>query len=200
MAKFSINMKNLIVIISTKLLRLTSRLTRTTSLERTKKTKISINSSKDICIMKIKTKITNVTHDDLVNLLSTAGYGSYWLGLNYDSMDFLQLEDNEKYDCVEDKMAALLLAGKSVELYDMYAEDADDFYGKLPHSWDEENQTMDYTVTLKDIVKGIEKALSKGEYEARCAMDLIDEESYNLDQPEAEDLVQIVLFGEIIYG
>lgn len=150
--------------------------------------------------MKIKTKITNITHDDLVNLLSTAGYGSYWLGLNYDSMDFLQLEDHEKYNCVEDKMAALLLAGKSVELYDMYAEDADDFYGKLPHSWDEGNQTMDYTVTLKDIVKGIEKALNNGGWDAECAMHLINADDGDLDQPQAENLIQWIIFGSSIYG
>lgn len=149
--------------------------------------------------MKIKTKITDITHDDIVNLLSTASYGSSWLGLNYDTTDFLSLEDSDKYRCIEDKMAALLLAGKSVELYDMYAEDDTDFYGKLPHHWDYENETMDYTVTLKDISDGIEKALDKGGWTAKCAMNLIN--SYgDFDQTEAEELIQWIIFGKSIYG
>lgn len=150
--------------------------------------------------MKIKTKITDITHDDLVNLLSTAGYGSCWLGLNYDMQDLWSVPNFEKYECIEDKMAAILLNGREVILYDMYAEDSSDCYGKLPHKWDKENGTMDYEVTLKDIVKGIEKALDNGGWDAECAMHLIDEDSRELDLTEAENLVQIILFGEALYG
>lgn len=150
--------------------------------------------------MKLKTKITDITHEDLVNLLSTAGYGSYWLGLDYDTEDFMQIEDHDKYGCIEDKMAAILLSGKSVTLYDMYAEDETDFYGKLPHAWDKDNSTMDYDVTLNDIKKGIEKALNNGGWDAECAMHLVDEDSCEFDQSEAENLAQIIMFGETIYG
>ena len=150
--------------------------------------------------MKLKSKITNITHDDIVTLLADAAYGSQWLGLNYDSEEFRMLDDYEKYTCIEDRMAALLLNGYSVELYDMYAEDAEDFYGKLPHYWDDEDETMNYTVTLKDIVKGIEKALNNGGWDAECAMNLINADDGDLDQPQAENLCQIIMFETTVYG
>ena len=150
--------------------------------------------------MKIKTKITDVTHDDLVNLLSTALYGSLCLASDYDVEDYKSLDNVSENDCYEDKMAKILLSGKSIILADMYAEDAGDFYGKLQHHWDKVHHTMDYTVTLKDITKGIEKALNNGGWDAECAMHLIDEDSCEFDLTEAENLVQIILFGEALYG
>lgn len=150
--------------------------------------------------MKIQTKITDITQDDLVNLLSTAGYGSCWLGLNYDMQDLWSVPNFEKYECVEDKMAAILLNGRVVILYDMYAEDSSDFYGKLPHSWDDVGGTMDYEVTLKDIVEGIEKALNNGGWDAECAMNLMNADEGQFDQPQAENLIQWVIFGESVYG
>ena len=150
--------------------------------------------------MKIKTKITDITQEDLVNLLSTALYGSYCIAADYSVEDYKSLDNVSENDCYEDKMVKILLSGKSIILADMYAEDTEDFYGKLPHSWDEENQTMDYVVTLQDIVKGIEKALNNGGWDAECAMHLIDEDSCEFDQTEAENLVQIIMFGSSVYG
>ena len=150
--------------------------------------------------MKIKTKITDITQDDLVNLLSTALYGSYYLGADYSVEDYKSLETADENDCYEDKMAKLLLAGKSITLGDMYAEDEDDYYGKLPHRWDSKNGTMDYEVTLKDIVKGIEKAIANGGYDAKCAMHLVDEDSCEFDFLEADSLLQIIIFGKPVYG
>jgi hypothetical protein len=150
--------------------------------------------------MKIKTKITDITHDDLVNLLSTSLYGSHLLGADYNVEDYKSLDNVSENDSFEDKMAKILLAGKSIILADMYAEDADDFYGKLPHRWDEENLTMDYEVTLNDIVKGIEKALNNGGWDAECAMNLINADDGDLDQPQAENLCQIIMFGTAVYG
>ena len=148
--------------------------------------------------MKTKTIITEITHDDLVNLLSTASYGSSWLGLNYDSTEYHELPNKDEGDCIEDKMAKLLLAGCSVELYDMYAEDNSDFYGKLPHYWDADNRTMDYEVRLEDIKKGLQKAF-KDKYASKYARDLACEGD-DFDFIEADALIQFILFGEVIYG
>lgn len=149
--------------------------------------------------MKAEIKITDITHDDLVNLLSTAAFGSFWLGFNYDSIEYNELSNEQKHgDCIEDKMADLLLAGKSVELYDVYSEDEEDFYGTLPHRYDEDG-VMCYTVTLEDIKRGLEKAY-QDDYLRECLNNLINDDSYDLDQPQAESLVQCILFGELIYG
>lgn len=150
--------------------------------------------------MKTKTTITEITHDDIVNLLSTGLYGSQFLGVDYSKGDYRKIPNPDEYDCIEDKCAKLLLNGKSIVIYDMYAEDEEDFHGKLYHSWDSDNETMDYTITLSDIKKGIEKAIDNGGWDAECAFDLINDDSRDLDLTEAENLLQIITFGEAIYG
>lgn len=151
--------------------------------------------------MKTKTIITEITHEDIVNLLSTGIiYGSHFFGVDYSVEDYRKIPNPDEYDCIEDKCAKLLLNGKSIVIYDMYAEDEEDFHGKLYHSWDSYNKTMDYTVTLSDIKKGIEKAIDNGGWDAECAFDLINDDSCNLDLNEAENLLQIITFGKAIYG
>lgn len=148
--------------------------------------------------MKTKTTISDINHNDLVNLLSTALYGSSWLGITYNKTEYPNSEPSED-DCIEDKAAKILLHGYSITLYDMYAEDEEDHYGTLPYSWDERGETMDYTVTLADIKRGLEKAMNYGGWPAKYVYNLMNEDS-DFDQPQAESLVQWILFGEEIYG
>lgn len=145
--------------------------------------------------MKVQIKIKEITHEDLVNLFSTGLYGSTFLGADYPNLDIY-----EEGECFEDKLAKALLAGHTIEINDMYAEDKDDCYGELPHYWDGSYGCMRYTITLKDVAKGIEKALANGGYDAKCAQHLVDDDAYNLDLPEAENLLQIIVFGEAVYG
>lgn len=147
--------------------------------------------------MKTKTIITGITHDDLVTLFSTATYGSEYLGIEYKKEDYYGTNLEEEGDCMEDVWAKILLAGKSVEVVDYYAEG--DKYGNLPCTFDED-ENAHYTITLKDIEKGIEKALDKEGWERKCATHLIEEESLEFDLYEAEALLQMITFGEVIYG
>ena len=152
--------------------------------------------------MKTKTIITEITHDDLVNLFSTACYGSQWLSCNYDSPTYHALPNASIDDCLEDKLAKMLLAGKTIELCDYYAEDAEDVYvdGDIPHTWDKEEMCMVYTISLEDVKNGLQKAFdSDNEWERKCAKNLITDDGYNLDQPEAEYLCQMIMFEEQIY-
>lgn len=158
------------------------------------------NKQNTTSIMKAEFKITEITHDELVNLLSCATDGSNWLGLNYYQDDYDALSEEQKTGgCAGvDSMADLLLAGKSVELIDAYCMGKDEFYGTLPHRYDEDGD-MRYTVTLEDIKRGIEKAF-KDDYLRACLYDLINDDACNLDGIEADNLIQCILFGEIIYG
>lgn len=149
--------------------------------------------------MKTKTIITEITHDDLVDLLSTALYGNYILGADYDTRDYYECPDKKDDDCYEDKMARILLNGGCITVIDNEACDEDDFNGELPHHWDNEDKAMCYSVTLNDIKKGLQNALDSLGWEARCAMHLIDGEG-DLDLVEADALLQMILFGEVIYG
>lgn len=150
--------------------------------------------------MKTETKITDITHEDLVDLFSTATYGSNYLSLRFiTENDYYGTELEDSNDCWEDKFAKLLIAGGCIEVLDYFAEDKDDFHGDLSHSPSWDGQCMSYTINLTDIQNGLQKALDKGHYEARCARHLIEQEG-DLDLQEAEDLMQVIIFGEIIYG
>lgn len=147
--------------------------------------------------MKTKTIITEVTHDDLVNLFSGATYGSEWLSIGspLGASQGLLTED----DCREDAWAKVILASKKLYFYDYYAEDENDFNGSLPHKWDKYNECMRYDFTLEDIEKGIAKCLDNEGWEAECAYDLINKPE-NLDLYEAEAIMQVIVFGEVVYG
>lgn len=147
--------------------------------------------------MKVKTIITEITHDDLVNLLCTATYGSSFFDVVKSKKDYYGTELEDENDCREDTWAKVLLSGKPVYVLDYYSEEA--VYGKLPHVWDERLAAMKYTVTIEDIKNGLQKALESRGWDFKCAMDLINEEG-DFDLTEAENLLQIITFGEAIYG
>ena len=152
--------------------------------------------------MKTKTVVSDINHEDLVELLSTASYGRSWLKLNYDSMEYLALNNNAPdKQCLEDKCALLLLNGKTIDICDYYAEDSGDSYdSKLPHNYDEDCGSMDYTVSLKDIENGLSKMLDAGGLPAKYVMNLINADDGDFDQPQAESIIQHILWGCEIYG
>ena len=149
--------------------------------------------------MKTKTIITEINHDDLVNLFSTATYGSEYFSVLKKKEYYYGTELEDDNDCREDTWAKVLLSGKAVYVLDYFSWSEEDYYGNLPHTWDENRESMKYTVTLDDIKKGLQKALDNGGQDAKCAFDLINEEGC-FDLTEAETLLQIITFGEVIYG
>lgn len=150
--------------------------------------------------MKTKTTILEINHEDLVDFFSTALYCSCMFGARYDSIEYHELKDANENDCFEDKLARSLLAGKTIEIVDKYAEDAE-AYGNLPHVWDDEEFEMIYTVSLEDIKNGLQACLDGDDYYlSGCARNLVHAEEGNFDSPQAENILQVVLFGEMIYG
>lgn len=148
--------------------------------------------------MKIKAIITEINHDDLVNLFCTATYGSSYFDVVKKKKDYYGTELEDENDCREDTWAKVLLSGKPVYVLDYYSEEV--AYGNLPQVWDEKRGAMKYTVTLEDIKKGLQEAIGNGGWDAKCAFDLINDDSCDFDLTEAENLLQIITFGEAIYG
>ena len=108
--------------------------------------------------MKTKTTITELSHNDLVDLFSTALYGSTYLSANYTIEDRKSVDVSDG-DCYEDILAKILLSGKSVEVTDDYAEGCS--YGSLPYRFqdkDDDDSSVIYRVTLDDIKRGLERA------------------------------------------
>lgn len=147
--------------------------------------------------MKIKTTITEINHEDLVNLLSTSSYGSDWLGFKKRKSDYYGTELEDENDCAEDTWAKLLLAGKNIFAYDYYAEGCT--YGNLPNKIIGEDEVARYELTLKDITEGLERALSSDSYIKKYIFNWMNEEGC-FDITEAEAIMQYIIFGEEVYG
>ena len=148
--------------------------------------------------MKAEVTITDISHENLVDLLSVSMYGSDRFFARVKKADYDKVRTVG--DCREDKLARTLLNGGRIHVYDCYAEGEDDFYGNpaLPHEWDEDDQTMRYVVTLADVEYGLSKA-----FEDKNAIDYVKHLMYDpcqMDFTEADILLQFILFGEQIYG
>lgn len=155
--------------------------------------------------MKTKTTITELNQEDLVDLLCTATYGSNWLDCFSRVRTGVEVKED---DCMEDIWAKALLAGHPIECTDYYAEG--ESYGTLPRTMDE-NENVTYQVTLEDIMKGLQ-ACADGTFKIgygdgnaerawlrECFEHFVDREG-DMDQPEAEALMQVIMFNELIYG
>lgn len=147
-----------------------------------------------------------LSHNDLVNLFSTALYGSSYL-----TADYVEAINPCEEDCFEDTLAKNLLRGQTITVTDWYAEE--DVYGKLPHYKAGKDGEVSYEVSLEDIKRGLEKAadgtFNAGNDEwteqtkrsAKVSFDsFMDEDACDFDLVRADILMQIILFDEIIYG
>ena len=157
--------------------------------------------------MKTKTTIEDLTQEDLVNLFSTAFYGSTYLSVEYE-----EAIEYDEDDCHEDIIAKILLNGGSVRVTDAYADGV--HYGNLKYEYNEDYDAT-YTVTLEDIKRGLERA-ANGTFNTRKDVSrdfaernmIFAKRSFNAfayDESEwdaitADCLMQIILFDEIIYG
>ena len=163
--------------------------------------------------MKTETTITELSHDDLVNLFSTALYGSSYLFADFtiEDRESVNISDD---DCYEDIIAKILLSGKSVEVTDDYADGCS--YGSLPYRFqdkDDDDSSVIYRVTLDNIIQGLERAANgtfnagddkwteQTKRSARISFDsFMDKDKCDFDLVRADMLMQIILFDEIIYG
>ena len=157
--------------------------------------------------MKTETKITELNVEDLVDLFSTALYGSNYLTADYD--DGIDTDDA---DCYEDVLAKILLNGGAIKVTDTYADGV--HYGNLRYEFNEDYDAT-YHVRYIDIWRGLERA-ANGTFNLRedVGADFADrneafaKRSFNAfayderewDAVTADCLMQIILFDEIIYG
>lgn len=140
--------------------------------------------------MKFSLQVTEITHDELVSVFSMLCCESDF-SVGCKKKDYAQVpKDKRNGDCYEDKCADVLLNGGKIYITDIQAEKV--VYGELPHTIDAEDESVTYEVTLGDFLKGFSNAAAM-EY----VQDLANE---NDDYWTAYNLIQFVLFGELIYG
>lgn len=135
--------------------------------------------------------IDNIDKELLVDLLTTATFGSDWLEIKtlkaereldtqFDS-DYL---DNR---CLEEKWADRLLNGGHIICIDWNDYETDDNGNDI--------DGVRYELTLEDFKNGLIKAKEKDAI--RDWADFVEEKE---DYYTCNNLVQVVIFGEVIYG
>lgn len=146
-------------------------------------------------------QVCNITKDDIVALVNYI-YGSYFVLKIPDNLPdkFEDLTKDLKYK--EDKIAAILLNGGSIivsdknvqseDVYENYAADG------IEAEYNEQDVCMDYKISLKDIEAGLSRC-TKGQ----PLYSLIEFTRGNFEQIDMYDMeifLQMILFGELIYG
>lgn len=137
--------------------------------------------------MKAKILVTELSHEELTDLLSTSLYGSSWFSAKYDKEVYKSL-NNKNGDCFEDKLADMLLAGHKITIVDTMAE-GESYSNKFVRL---DGDCAEYEIGLNDILK---TASSKTGYE--LLKDVLSGEG---DYFTADAFLQRVVFGKEIYG
>lgn len=130
--------------------------------------------------------IDNISKETLVDLFSTATYGSNWLEITTLKTERC-LDDNftEEYlqnRCCEERWADRLLNGGHIVCKDWYA------------TCDEDDPTK-YQIDLNTLKERLKLARDKEAVRDWCDFVLENDDYYTCN-----NLMQVVMFGKIIYG
>lgn len=118
--------------------------------------------------MILEIEVKEMTREEIVEILSCGLSGSYWCGVDNSTQEYKQAQG----DCIEDKLAYMLLNGQSVVLYDIEEDD------------------KNYELTLDKLYSAMGKYLKTSPNASIEDFDFCD----------GDNILQIALFGEVIYG
>ena len=140
----------------------------------------------------MKIQVTDISHEELSDLISCATYGNSYMGVNIKKKDWQALvsvkPELKNVQFIEDKCAHLLLNNGCIYITDMDADE--EVYGNLPHTIDSDTGEVTYQVKIEDILKGLSND------EVRWAV--ADWE--NMDLTAGYAIMQAIAFGEVVYG
>lgn len=143
-----------------------------------------------------KTTITEIKHEELVNMFSLMLYGN--CNFIVDNTDFRKEYIKATDDCIEEKMASILLNGGEVLIGDTNSEGEDEHYGNLRYIF--KDGIVYYRVTLQDIKEGLARcADSKERYIQEAALSIMRDDG-EADGWDGDNILQIILYGEVVYG
>jgi hypothetical protein len=144
-------------------------------------------------------QVCNITKDDIVALVNYI-YGSYFVLKIPDNLPdkFKDLIKDLKYK--EDKIATILLNGGSIIVSDKSVQSEDENYAAdgIEAEYNEQDVCMDYKISLKDIEAGLSRCT-----EGQPLYSLIEFTRGNFEEIDMYDMeifLQMILFGELIYG
>ena len=147
--------------------------------------------------METKIQVTKLTHEEIVNILATAFYGNNEMEVSYpDSMDDMASyiktywkETRTETMTWEDKLAEILERGGTLTVIDYEDYDNDNGY-----NGEEPNKDKGiHPLTLKKL---LDACSTREGYKYAKAL-LVDEDG---DFYDAWNIIQIAMFGEVVYG
>lgn len=131
--------------------------------------------------------IDNISKETLVDLFSTATYGSNWLEIvtlvSEKHLDSGFTEEYLENRCCEEKWADRLLNGGHIVCKDWYEAD------------DDEGKPTKYKIDLNTLKERLKLARDKEAVRDWCDFVLENDDYY-----ACNNLMQVVMFGEIVYG
>lgn len=163
--------------------------------------------------MQTEIKVTSLTHDELVDIFSGATYGNNMMSIGVandphtiEVLAFVVNDPNINTQCREDLWAEVLLNGGSICVVDTEsgAEDEDDAFENAYHGeahnvgftelngWCGTYGATTYDINLEEFLRGCSK---EDAYE--LLREVLDDGG---DMWTAYNLMQIITFGEEIYG
>lgn len=132
--------------------------------------------------------IDNISKETLVDLFSTATYGSNWLEIvtlvSEKHLDSGFTEEYLENRCCEEKWADRLLNGGHIVCKDWYEADDDD-----------EGKPTKYKIGLNTLKERLKLARDKEAVRDWCDFVLGNDDYYTCN-----NLMQVVMFGEIVCG
>lgn len=132
--------------------------------------------------------IDNISKETLVDLFSTATYGSNWLEIvtlvSEKHLDSGFTEEYLENRCCEERWADRLLNGGHIVCEDWYAAEDDD-----------EGKPAKYKIDLNTLKERLKLARDKEAVRDWCDFVLEKDDYYTCNT-----LMQVVMFGEIVYG
>lgn len=122
--------------------------------------------------MKKQVKVSELTKEELVSFFSDATYGcGYWAV----SIKEAPKDLNRHNQCIEDIWADVLLQGGKLQVIDVEAEEA-------------------HIIDLAKVLDGFSKCYEE------CLENIVAFEQENGDMWDAYNMMQVILFGEVIYA
>ena len=138
--------------------------------------------------MKTKITVTEINHEEFVDLLSTALEGSSWFAASYDKTLYESIQETHGY-CFEDKLADMLLAGHKITITD-YEADGESYSSKCTRITADGDAV--YKVGLEDFLK-----VASNKTGFKLLSEVLDGTG---DYYTADAFLLRVVFGEEIYG
>lgn len=148
--------------------------------------------------MKLHIESIDLTKEDISDFLSTALFHSP--SFSCVRLDEYKEMEGKESECFEDKCANVLLAGGKIAIVDYVAEGEVNGPARGVEAHQQEDGEVYYHISLKSLKNGLKRALEGEGADAKYAMFNFMYDDGSFDATDADNLLQMIIFGEVVYG